>query len=130
MNDVPKVAILVGGLLCLLAAGGYVYAMLTSAYASWTALIPAFAGVPIFVCGLIANGRSDAVRKHAMHVALLVALLGTLAPLGRLPRTLAAEPLNVVAVVSMFAMMALCALFLLVGVRSFIAARRARTAGE
>ena len=48
---------------------------------SVTALIPAFVGAIIAVCGVVA--LSEGMRMHAMHGAVLVGLLGCLAGLGR-----------------------------------------------
>jgi hypothetical protein len=58
--------------LVVLGVGAYV---LTSAV-SVTALIPAFVGVPLLICGALA--RSAARRRPALIVALVVALLGAL----------------------------------------------------
>jgi hypothetical protein len=90
-----------------------------------TSLIPAYFGAPLVACGAIA--LNETYRKHAMHVAVVIGLLGLLMPLGRLVPVLArgqrpAAP----ALVGMLVMMALCGLFVVLCVRSFIAARRAR----
>ena len=87
-----RIAIGIGTALIVLALVGYVFAAGPalsdgSTYRSWTALIPAFAGVPIALCGLIA--LNPAHRKHAMHVAVIFGLLGFIAPLGRLIPALA-----------------------------------------
>jgi hypothetical protein len=58
--------------LVVLGVGAYV---LTSA-ASVTALIPAFVGIPLLICGALA--RSAARRRPSLIVALVVALLGAL----------------------------------------------------
>jgi nucleoside recognition membrane protein YjiH len=58
--------------LVVLGVGAYV---LTSA-ASVTALIPAFVGIPLLICGVLA--RSAARRRPSLIVALVVALLGAL----------------------------------------------------
>ena len=123
----PRVALVIGVLLTLLGVGGYLIGM-AGDYASWTALIPAMAGVPIALCGLIGLA-GEAARKHAMHFAAVIALLGALAPLGRLPTTLTSDPINPVAVTSLAGMLSLCALFVVLAVRSFVAARRARQRG-
>ena len=41
-----------------------------------TALIPAFFGAPLLVCGLIAMREN--LLKHAMHAAAMIGLLGSL----------------------------------------------------
>lgn len=120
----PKIAIIVGLLLTVLGAAGYVVGMMDQK-ASWTALIPAFAGVPILFCGVMA--RNPECRKHAMHGAVLFGLLGFLAPLGRLvPQMIKGSAPRGVALVSMLAMIALCGVFVVLCVRSFIEARRER----
>ena len=122
----PLLAIVIGSLLTLIAIAGYVIGAMGD-YASWTALIPAFAGVPILVFGILARANPD-LRKHMMHGAVVFGLLGALAPLGRLPVTLRADPINYVSATSMILMIVLCAFFTIACVRSFIAARRSRTA--
>jgi hypothetical protein len=78
-----RTTILFGVLLCGLAAYGFLGA--APAQRSLTALIPAAFGLPLAMCGLLA--LKDALRKAAMHVAVVFALLGALASGGRgLPR--------------------------------------------
>jgi hypothetical protein len=91
-----------------------------------TSLIPAYFGIPLVVCGAVA--LNDAYRKHAMHVAVIIGLLGFLMPLGRLiPVLVRGQRPAAMALVSLLAMMALCGMFVFLCVQSFIAARRART---
>ena len=49
--------------------------------ASWTALIPAIFGVILAILGGVAMQPN--LRKHAMHVAVMVGLIGFLAGVGR-----------------------------------------------
>ncbi len=86
-----------------------------------TALIPAFFGIPLGVCGLLS--RTPRSTKIAMHVAVVIALLGALAPLGRLVPNWSASATTVK--VEMIGMMGLCAALVVVYVKSFIDARRA-----
>ena len=92
--------------------------------ASVTALIPAFFGAVLVICALIA--RSEPARRHAMHAAVAVGLIGALAALARgVPAALggdAARP----AVMSQLAMGVLLLIYVALGVQSFIAARKAR----
>ena len=92
--------------------------------ASVTALIPAFFGAVLVICALVA--RQESARKHAMHAAVAVGLIGALAALGRgLPAALngdAARP----AVMSQLVMGVLLLIYVALGERSFIEARRAR----
>ncbi|MDE0890406.1 MAG: hypothetical protein OSA40_13240 [Phycisphaerales bacterium] len=95
---------------------------------SVTALIPAFAGVPILLCGLI--GLHKCARKIAMHVAMVFALVGFIAPLRRLIPTSIKNGFEFDSKSgTMIAMSALCLILLILGIRSFIAARRGTAAG-
>ena len=92
--------------------------------ASVTALIPAFFGAVLVICALVA--RQESARKHAMHAAVAVGLIGALAALGRgVPAALAGDATRP-AVLSQLAMGVLLLVYVALGVRSFIAARRAR----
>lgn len=96
---------------------------------SITALIPAFIGLPITVCGLVALEPS--LRKHAMHGMLLFALLGALGGLGmglpKLPAALQGESERPKAVYAQITMGIPCAILLVAGINSFLAARRKRS---
>ncbi len=95
---------------------------------SVTALIPAFAGVPLLLCGLI--GLRPGARKIAMHLAMVFALLGFLAPLGRLIPTSIKNGFEFDSKSgTMIAMSVLCLILLVLGIRSFIAARRGSATG-
>jgi hypothetical protein len=74
----------------------------------------------IAVLGLVA-ARIEA-GQHAIHAALVVALLGALAslqPLGGLPD---GEPAAITSIITVV----VCVIYLGLGVRSFVAARRSR----
>lgn len=92
--------------------------------ASPTALLPALLGLVILILGLLA-GR-EALHRHAIHSALVIALLGLL---GTIPRALPAftggEGAGLAAWASLLTAV-LCLVYVVLGVRSFIAARRAR----
>ena len=93
-----------------------------------TALIPAAIGAILAVCGVLS--RDDRLRKHVMHMAAAVGLLGFLGALYRPVRALAQTgtiDLSAVPVRLQLATAALCLLFVILCVRSFIAARKART---
>jgi hypothetical protein len=96
-----------------------------------TRFIPLAAGVPLFICGIIA--LNPLWRKHAMHIAAMIGLLGTLACAGRgIPSAIkwagGEAPKNALAFWMVVAMGLLCALFLFLCIRSFIQARRQRQA--
>ena len=127
----PKTAITFGILLILLGLGGFGYAAATlppdsSVTKIMTALIPAVLGLILVILGFLAKSKEN-LRKHLMHGAVLVGLLGFLATvssvmkLSALFNGTADRPL---AVVSQFITAILCLVFVLLCVKSFIAARR------
>lgn len=92
-----------------------------------TALIPAVFGLFLILCGWLATKPN--LRMHAMHFAALLGLLGTVFPLARaIPGVLKGNygP----AVIEQLAMAVISLIFLVLCVRSFIAARKARRAAE
>lgn len=94
-----------------------------------TPLIPAFVGGVLAVCGLLAF--NDKARKHAMHAAAMVGLLGAIGgfmPLQRqLKNTGTIDPLKPSALAGEL-MILICLAFVGLCVRSFILARKARQA--
>jgi uncharacterized membrane protein HdeD (DUF308 family) len=89
-----------------------------------TAMIPAYLGILLIICGVIALNPS--YRMHAMHGAVTLALLGFFAAGGRLAVSLSKPNPSSIAVTSQSLMTVLCCVFVILCVRSFIAARRAR----
>lgn len=69
----PVVSIIFG--LLLSGLGGYAYGM--AEYKSFTALVPAYFGVPLILLGLVALNEN--YLKHAMHAAALVGVIGVVA---------------------------------------------------
>jgi hypothetical protein len=119
----PSTTIALGVALIVLGIGGYV---LTGA-ASLTALIPAAFGLLFVVVGLIA--RNDRMRMHAMHGAVVLALLGFLGSVRGLLRigdVFHATSVRPAAIISQSIMALLTLGYIVVAVRSFIQARRAR----
>lgn len=128
----PAITVLIGLMLILVGLGGFGYSYAKDGVAHFTALIPAIIGILILLCGAIAIFREN-LRKHLMHAALVIALLGflgtvmgaiklfTLIAGGSVERPLA--------VVSQSLTAALCLALIIIGVRSFIAARRTRESG-
>lgn len=93
-----------------------------------TALIPAAIGVVLLILGLLANKEN--LRMHVMHAAVLVGLLaflGTARGLFNLPAAIEGTAARPGAVYAQSATAVLALVYLVLGVRSFIAARRART---
>ena len=76
-------------------------------------------------------GGKENLRKHVMHAALLIgllALLGTARSLAKLPAAFDGTAQRPEAVYAQAATAILSVVYLAVGVRSFIAARRSRAA--
>jgi hypothetical protein len=122
----PALTLAIGAALIVLGVASY---GLTGG-ASPTALIPAAFGLLLVVAGVLA--RNERMRMHAMHGAVLIALLGFLGSvrgvmgLGTVLDGTAARP---AAIVAQTIMAVLTMIYVVLAVRSFIAARRARRAG-
>jgi hypothetical protein len=116
----PATTRLFGLLLIVFGVAAYV----TTGRTSVTALIPAFFGAVLVICALVA--RNEAARKHAMHAAVAIGLLGALASLGRGVPAAIAGGANRPAVISQLAMGVMLLIYVALGVQSFIAARKAR----
>jgi hypothetical protein len=126
---VPGIAIIIGSLLCTL--GFATYAMggsVGTAERSPTALIPAGFGALLILCGLFSLFKAS-LRKHLMHAAAMVGTLGALGGLGMFAARIGSKGFTL-ATGSMLTMGILCVVFTVMCVRSFIAARRAREAGQ
>src|SRR4030095_9150197 len=126
----------VGVLLVAVGIGGYVVSDMVSA----TALSPAAFGVVILMLGLY--GRAEGRRRTAMHLAMGIALVGILGSIGGVFPLLewvarrcgavspwwrgraggGGEPLPL-APASKSAMAVVLAIYLAMGIRSFVAAR-------
>ncbi len=122
----PLVTIIAGGVLSLLGVVGYVF----SESRSLTALIPLVFGTLLELCGVLA--LRPAARKHAMHGASVIGLLGVVgaAPgaitfLRLITGDAVARPLAAKVQAAMFVT---CAVFLVLCVRSFQEARARRNA--
>jgi hypothetical protein len=122
---VASTALAFGTLLILLGVVGYV----ATGMVSVTALIPAAFGLLLALLGLLA--RQEALRKHAMHAAAALALVGFLATVsvfaGPLPALLAGgDVARPAAVISRAVMAILMLVFLVLCIKSFRDARLAR----
>ena len=120
----PNLAIGCGVLLILIGVAGYVYGMMNDR-ASITALIPAFIGIVLALLGIAAGMKED-LRKHLMHGAVIIALLGFIATAGRLGSRISELSLSA-AVISQALTALVCLVFMILAIRSFAAARRSRT---
>src|SRR5882672_7242511 len=117
----PNNSIIFGALLILIGVTGYCYGMMTD-HASLTALIPAAFGLVLVILGF-ASRSYESMRKHLMHAAVLVALLGFIMTAGRLLMKINELTLGAAAL-SQLSMAIVCLVFVILAVRSFIAARR------
>jgi hypothetical protein len=119
--------------LMLAVIGGFGYANATpdaeTGKVSPTALIPAFVGGVLVLLGLLAY--SDKLRKHVMHLAAVVGLLGFLGGFMPLIRQqskgLPFDP-TAPAARNGLLMSLVCLVFVVMCVKSFIDARKARAA--
>ena len=134
-----KLTAVFGVLIALVGVVGYVQTHF------WHALIPVVLGVLLILLGLVANTSDPKRRMMAMHIAVTISLLGFL---GTIPGLIAiagfvtgshqsssSEQAQVgtlfvhkMAAEVQSATCILCLVFVLLCVRSFIAARRARAA--
>ena len=124
----PVVTIVLAALLIVLGAAGYA----ASGMAAPTALIPA--GFGIVFAALGAAARKEPLRKHAMHAAAALALIGFLATAAGVIEVFAMlagdAPEQPLASSSKAVMALALAAFLVLCVRSFRAARKARVTGS
>ena len=116
----PSVTRVVGFLLVLLGVVGYV----ATGGASLTALIPAIFGAVFLVLALAA--RNPQARKHVMHAGVALALIAAVAVVPRIITAVNAGEIGRPAVLAQIAMAAILAVYVLLGVKSFIDARSAR----
>ena len=108
----------------LLGVGGFV--MTGSVHK--TALIPCAFGVLFVLFGFLAFKEN--LRKHAMHAAVLIALLaflGTARSLSHLPELFNGTAEKPAAIITQSLNAGLSLLYIILAVRSFIQARRARS---
>ncbi len=124
----PKLSINIGIILIILGMIAYV----ATEAVSITALIPAFFGVVFGGLGILAK-RNDKTRKHAIHGALLLAILGLGGSFGGLTTIIglifgSESPERMSAALSQSVMAVLCIIFLVAGIKSFVDARKSSEA--
>lgn len=115
----PRTTLTFGGL--LISVGIISYAV--TGFISWTALIPAFLGMLIVICGLIALKNTTI----GLSIALVISVLGVLGTsmnvlkVGELISGQAERPLAIVASTVTFVLLIV---YIVTGVRLFLTARR------
>jgi len=122
-----KIIILFGVLLIILGLAGF----FGTGSAHPTALIPAWFGLALGIGGFLALSPSESRRKIFMHINVTVGLLGFLGAAGSAlheyssARSQGIDP-NCIALGSQLIMAVLLLVYVILCVRSFISARRAR----
>jgi hypothetical protein len=120
---VPKISKYIGITLILLGLISY----FATGAEHFTALIPSFFGMVFYGLGYLAD-KTEEMRKHAMHAALLLAIFGIFGTYRGLMSVFGAmggTPIeNPAAAYSQAIMAILCLFFLILGVKSFIDARK------
>jgi hypothetical protein len=122
----PAVAIVCGLLLIAIGVVGYTA---SEAANPVTALIPAGWGILLAIPGAIAQAKPG-LRKHMMHAAAGLGLVGLLMAGGRLAMVLAKGGGTTLGIASLGAMALICGVFLVLCIKSFVDARRARMQGD
>ena len=120
-----SVSIACGILLILIGIIGYGYG-LTTGGASPTALIPAGLGLILAVLGFIGQSKEN-LRKHLMHAAVLVGLIGfvgTASSFLKIASVINGTADRPAAVIAQFATAIVCLVFVILCVKSFVDARR------
>lgn len=117
--------VLTGVLLIALGLGSYV----GTGSEHKTALIPALFGLPILICGLLAQNATR--RATMMHIAVVLGTLGFLGSIFGFLKGVNGEAMRTrpLAVEAQGFMALITAIFVGLCVQSFIKARKARTAG-
>lgn len=121
-SPMPKLTFITGSILVVVGVAGYLVSLATDT-AHWTAFIPSIIGVLLLVSGAIAAKNLMA----GIHIALVVALLGALGmimPLQNLGALFAGEAERPGAVISALISVIVLVVYLILGVRSFVQARR------
>ena len=118
-----RLTVVIGSVLVVLGLVAYA----VTAAASVTALIPSFVGVLLLLCA--AASRKPAWHRAGIIAALVVALLGALGSLmnvARIGELFAGTAERPVAVIESTLMFVLLVGYIVMGIRFFVVARRAR----
>lgn len=128
--EVRKLAKLTLVVALILIVLGVIVFVATGSHAP-TALIPAYFGIVLGICGVLANTWDSKRRMLFMHIAVTIGLVGAIFPGWRavgdlITRMHGQAVLRPVAMEEELAMAVICLVYVLLCVRSFIAARRER----
>ena len=118
-----KTTVLIGLLTALIGPVAY----FISDGRSWTAFIPSIIGGVILILGLLA--AKENLRQHVIHAALLVAIIGIAGVFRNLlliPDAISGDAERPVAVWASLATFLLLVSYLVLGIRSFVTARKMR----
>ncbi|MEE2908222.1 MAG: hypothetical protein VX527_10390 [Planctomycetota bacterium] len=121
------VAIVFGVLLILQGLGFWLAAGFESA--RFTAAIPGFFGIALLGLGLLSAGLPS-IRKHLMHVSILVALLGIIGGVMMFIKSLGAEEVSWFKVWDQGILALLCLIYFGFCLASFLSARKNRASAE
>jgi len=121
MKNMSCVTLVIGML--LLIQGLIFWGMAGFEGARATAAIPSGFGILLIVCALMAKAMPNA-RKHIMHLAVLVALLGVIGGAMMFFKGLGAEERDMKKLLDQGLMAVLCLVFMVMAVNSFVQARR------
>lgn len=123
MTNVMKLTYVAGGVLVVVGVISYI----ASGAVSLTALIPSGLGALLLIAAAVA--RNDAIRRHVMHVAMLIALIGIVATFSntlRLGEVFAGTTERPLAVIASAVTFLTLLVYLGFGIASFVQARRNR----
>ena len=116
-QTIPNLAIISGLILTIWA----VFSYFASGSSSFTALIPSFFGMPLFILGILSN-RDESKRHHYMHASMIFALFSAFGGL----RLFQLEDPSNLALASHIILLIVGVIFMVGGILSFRHARKLR----
>tara|TARA_B100000085_G_scaffold53045_1_gene46361 strand:+ start:1592 stop:1984 length:393 start_codon:yes stop_codon:yes gene_type:complete len=116
-QTIPNLAIISGLILIIWAFFSY----FASGSSSFTALIPSFFGMPLFILGILSN-RDESKRHHYMHASMIFALFSAFGGL----RLFQLEDPSNLALASHIILLIVGVIFMVGGILSFRHARKLR----
>ena len=116
-QTIPNLAIISGLILIVWA----IFSYFASGSSSFTALIPSFFGMPLFILGVLSN-RDESRRHHYMHASMIFALFSAFGGL----RLFQLEDPSNLALASHIILLIVGVIFMVGGILSFRHARKLR----